>query len=133
MSGESKKKFSKGFGFWWQAEKPHSKHNATKMAEYAVGTKTSRSKAIDYVENHKEDVKGDYKEFKKAFIKKFDSMDKISKTANHTPWFTHQDQEQRGEPGSTIMQHAVNTLGLSTPDIWKLISDRAGKSPKVDS
>jgi hypothetical protein len=125
---DDEKKFSKGFGHWWQAEKPHSKHNAKKMAEYAVGTKTSRSKAIDYVEDHKGDVKGDYMEFKKAFIKKFDSMDKISKTASHTPWFTHQDQDHQGEPGGTIMQHAVNTLELSTPEIWKSIGEQAGKS-----
>ncbi len=46
-----------------------------------------------------------------------------------TPWFTHPITGERvtGAPGSTIMQHAVEQMHLSTPEIWSQVSE-AGKA-----
>lgn len=124
------KEFSKGFAHWWNKEKPHTKANAGKMAEYAVGTKTSRAKAEEFLNSHKSDVKGDFEEFKKAFFKKFK---RISKTADSAfsleiPFFTHPHTGQKvtGKPGQTAMQHITESMALSTPEIWALDPD-AGK------
>lgn len=46
------------------------------------------------------------------------------------PWFEHQGQRYVGNPNQTIMEHAVNTLGMSTPDIWKALGESAGKDER---
>jgi hypothetical protein len=53
-----------------------------------------------------------------------------------SPWFTHPETGLHtiGTPGHTIMQHATQALGLSTPQVWDALQDsqdgteNAGKS-----
>jgi hypothetical protein len=48
-----------------------------------------------------------------------------------TPWFLHPatGEQMAGQPGSTLMTHAVNTLHLTTPEIWAMVPDGScGKS-----
>lgn len=46
-----------------------------------------------------------------------------------TPWISHPATQEHltGQPGETIMAHAVNTLHLSTPEIWSQVAE-AGKA-----
>ncbi len=46
-----------------------------------------------------------------------------------TPWLVHPQSGERltGQPGDTLMQHAVKTLHLSTPEIWAQVAE-AGKT-----
>lgn len=61
----------------------------------------------------------------------FQTIANVFKTAAilRTPWLIHpQSGEQlTGQPGQTLMQHAVSTLHLSTPEIWTQVQE-AGKS-----
>lgn len=45
-----------------------------------------------------------------------------------TPWFEHPEsgEQLHGQPGETIMSHAIRTLGLSTPEVWARVQN-AGK------
>lgn len=40
-----------------------------------------------------------------------------------TPYFIYQGVPYEGQPGHSVMQHARDTLGLSTEEIWKLIEE----------
>ena len=94
--------FSKGFAYWWNKEKPHNVSDAKKMAEYARGTRTSKKDAVAFVDSHRKDVRGDFEQFKKRFVDKFDSM-----------------RESSEEPVTeTNMARLVREEGLSTPEIW---------------
>lgn len=61
--------------------------------------------------------------------------DQVSKTAasaftGSIPWFTHPQTNEQivGQPGQGLMHHIRTTLNLSTPEVWKVISDgSAGK------
>lgn len=46
-----------------------------------------------------------------------------------TPWISHPVTGERliGQPGETLMQHAVNALHLTTPEIWAQVAS-AGKA-----
>lgn len=46
------------------------------------------------------------------------------------PWFTHPQtgEHVQGEPGQTIMQHATQSLHLSTPEVWEQLQENAGKA-----
>ncbi len=46
-----------------------------------------------------------------------------------TPWFQHPQTGERleGQPGQSLMQHATQTLHLTTPQVWAQVST-AGKS-----
>jgi hypothetical protein len=61
----------------------------------------------------------------------FQSVASVFKTSAilRTPWLVHPQSGERitGQPGDTLMQHAVNTLHLSTPEIWTQVAE-AGKS-----
>jgi hypothetical protein len=117
--------FSKGFEYWWNKEKPHELHNAAKMAEYAVGTKTKQKDAVEFIEKHKKDVKGDFDDFKKKFIDKFKRI-KLSDLSDPSPSVdVHRDGEwDVGAPGETHMQFIrLNHPHLTTPEIWKLYGD----------
>jgi hypothetical protein len=61
----------------------------------------------------------------------FQAVASLFKTATilRTPWFTHPQTGEHitGQPGDTLMQHAVNSLHLSTPEIWSQVQE-AGKS-----
>lgn len=45
-----------------------------------------------------------------------------------TPWLIHPQSGERlnGQPGQTVMQHATQTLGLTTPQVWEQVAE-AGK------
>lgn len=48
-----------------------------------------------------------------------------------TPWLVHPQSGERitGQPGDTLMQHATQTLHLSTPAVWAALgNDSAGKA-----
>jgi hypothetical protein len=108
--------FSQGFGHWWNNEKPHGINDAKKMAEYAAGTKTSRKEAVAFIERHREDVHGDFDEFKERFLKKFDRLRKSS-----------------AAPRETIMQRLHREMQLPTTEIWKLGEGVANGNATGDS
>lgn len=93
--------FAKGFAYWWNKKKPLEVHDAKVMAEYARGTKTSKSDSIAYIDSHRSDVKGDFEKFKKEFIVKFNSL-----------------RQSAEAPIETNMARLVREEGLSTPEIW---------------
>lgn len=115
------------FSYWWQKEKPHNVENANKMADYAVGTHTSRERAKTYIEKHKDDVHGSFESFKKKFLKRFDTLSHNSKTSAtlRRPVLKHPQtgEEISGLPGQSLMDHAVKTFGWSTPEVWKAIAN----------
>lgn len=55
----------------------------------------------------------------------------VSKVAAvlRTPWLIHPQSGERleGHPGQTLMQHATQTLHLSTPEVWAQVAE-AGKT-----
>jgi hypothetical protein len=61
----------------------------------------------------------------------FQAVASVFKTSAvlRTPWLVHPQSGERlvGQPGDTLMQHAVNALHLSTPDIWAQVQE-AGKT-----
>ena len=117
------------FEYWWNKDKPHREWDAKKMADYARGTKTSRKDAMEFLKEHKKDVKGDFDEFKKKFFERFDNL-KESALEKPYPWVRLPGGEQDvGAPGETAMQFArLNYPELSTPEIWKLLGEEgAGK------
>lgn len=60
----------------------------------------------------------------------FQTIANVFKTAAvlRTPWLVHPQSGERltGQPGQTLMQHAVSALHLSTPGIWMQVQE-AGK------
>lgn len=61
----------------------------------------------------------------------FQAVASVFKTSAilRTPWIVHPQSGERleGQPGQTLMAHAVNTLHLSTPEIWAQVTE-AGKA-----
>lgn len=94
--------FSKGFAYWWNKKRPVEQREAKILAEYARGTKTSRKDAQKFIDEHRDDVKGDLEKFKESFFKKFDSL------------------KESAVEEETKMQKLVREQGLSTPEIWAL-------------
>lgn len=68
------------FSYWWNKEKPWPISRVNKAAEYAVGTGTSHAEAEKFLDNHKDDVKGNFSDFKEKFFKKFKRIKHQSKT-----------------------------------------------------
>jgi hypothetical protein len=108
--------FSKGFKHWWdQRGKPIRVSDATILAEYARGTKTSKKDTLEFLEKHKSEIT-DYDSFKKRFMKKFDSL--------------KQSSDEAPEPESN-MARLVRNHGLSTQEIWEKFPELPPETPAV--
>lgn len=113
----------------WNKREPIHMDEAKVLGEYAAGAKFSKSEIEGFLDAHEDDVHVDfpdtYHDFREEFLKWFDryhqSSVKSAAEIQRTPVFKHPDTGEiiTGMPGETIMQHAVKTLGLSTPEVWQ--------------
>lgn len=111
--------FSKGFAHWWNKEKPHKVRNAAKMAEYAAGTRTSKADVKKFIESHKSDVEGSWKDFEEAFWKKYDRLNKSGAALENQPdWEVAQDDADANSTARTMADLKERT-GLTTIEIWR--------------
>lgn len=121
------------FEHQWKERKPIHMDDAKILGEYAAGAHLSEDEAEEYVEAHQSDVKVDFPntffDFKEAYLSNYRKF-KVSKVGStlRTPWLLHPATGKHilGQPGETLMSHAVKTLGLTTPQVWEQLQE-AGK------
>jgi hypothetical protein len=117
--------YNKPFTYWWDKKKPFDQREADNIAEYAKGKKLSKGEFSDWLDAHKSDIRGDYQKFKSKALEKFKRLSKVA-AKGRRPVIRHPEWgDSKGEPGQSLMQHLVNTHGLSTPEIWAQFGDEA--------
>lgn len=128
--GHEHGEYAKGFDYWWNKHKPMTKHEASKMAEYAAGTKMTKVLAEEFLSNHRDDIDGDYSEFRDDFMKKFNRMNKHGKKPEANPWVPWYHDElsfRTGVPGQSYAHFLHEHLGIQGPEFWKLEHASLGK------
>jgi hypothetical protein len=124
----------KSFNHWWERrrETKHRKFTISGdsriLAEYALGEKLARGKLSKYVSEHRDDIRGDWKKFKKAILKEYDHLKELRKYYSSVenakiPWVVFNNEVFVGQQGGTFMGLARDNLGLSTMDVWQKLPE----------
>ncbi len=110
----------------WRKYVPVWPQEAAHLASRAKLYGLTRKEAETFIDDHKDDFRFDRvrKEFKQKF---FESFGKTGAVSAYIPWFIHEGEQYEGQPGQSMMEHARNSLGLSTEEIWARI-ESAGLS-----
>jgi hypothetical protein len=122
--------WGKDFKIYWNRHKPFSKNEAKKMAEYAVGTKMTKTAITKWLEDHKSDIRGDYDEFVKKFMAKFKRINRQGKAAPKDPWVPWIQTPMgfhTGLRGQSYASFIRESQGISGPEYWKLKDAALGK------
>lgn len=107
----------------WKRYTPVWPQFARKLADRARMYDFTREEAKRFIEDHKSSFKFDgvRKDFEEKFFEQFDKPHPFSKEAA-IPWIIPEETGEilEGNPDSSLMQHAKDTLGLTTEQIWAL-------------